>query len=453
MTMLFRKTDAAVELAQFVIDTKWGDIPPTILERTALNVLDTIASAAGGHSTKNASEMRSAAAAIFGAGKSRVWFCRHHTHRAAAILANCAAASALDIDDGHRGASGHPGAAIVPAVLLACAELEFEVRARDLLAACAIGYDVACRIAASRLPGTVKTYSSGRWVGYGVAAALGWLQRLSPETVAHGMTIAGAESPENLPAGSYRQVSSVKGGSPWSTLTAWAAVERAKAGAEGPLDSLNRTDVFDRSLLTRELGQRWEVAHTYLKPYASCRYAHAATDAVLTLVQGTSLRLDDVDELIVEVFPEAFTITNEEAPESLEGAQFSIPFNVAVAALRGAAAFRPMRPELLRDLEVLALSKKVQLREAEDMRCAFPRFTPSRVKLKTGGKWCVETVTHPLGDVNNPMSWAQVEQKCRDLIAGFDADLRAQGERVIQRCNAIAQDFDRPASELLHELY
>jgi 2-methylcitrate dehydratase PrpD len=87
------------------------------------------------------------------------------------------------------------------------------------------------------------------------------------------------------------------------------------------------------------------------------------------------------------------------------------------------------------------------------MRCAFPRFTPSRVKLKTGGKWCVETVTHPLGDVNNPMSWAQVEQKCRDLIAGFDADLRAQGERVIQRCNAIAQDFDRPASELLHELY
>jgi 2-methylcitrate dehydratase PrpD len=444
--------NSALQLAHFVSNTKPGKVPPTVLQRTALNVLDTIASAAGGFRTRNASEMRSAADAFFGAGDGSVWFSGGALHAGGAVLANCAAASALDIDDGHRGASGHPGASIVPAVLQACNNLNTDVRAHDLLTACALGYDVACRVAASRLPGTVKTYSSGRWVGYGVAAALGWLQRLPAETIAHAMTIAGAESPENLPAGSYRRMSSVKGGSPWSTLTAFLAVERAKAGADGPLDSLDRTGVFDRQLLTRELGERWEVMHTYLKPYASCRYAHAATDAVLAVAAGKSLRAADVDELIVEVFPEAFTITNEVAPETLEGAQFSIPFNVAVAALRGVAAFRPMRPELLRDPEVVALARKIRLVEAEDMRSAFPKFTPSRVKLKVRGEWLVETVTHPLGDVDNPMSWPQVEQKFRDLSADADNGMHARCERIIKCCHAIAHDFDSPATELLVEL-
>lgn len=445
-------TDTAIELAHFVSGTTSSDVPSAVLRRTALNVLDTIASAAGGYATKNASEMRSSAAAIFGGGQSGIWFSGSRTHRAAAILANCAAASALDIDDGHRGASGHAGASIVPAVLQACCESEREVSARELLVACAIGYDIACRIAASRLRGMVKTYSSGRWVGYGVAAALGWLERLSPETIAHAMTIAGVEAPENLPAGSYRRMSSVKGGSPWSTLTAMVALERAKAGAEGPLDSLDRADVFDVSLMKRGLGQHWEIAHTYLKPYASCRYAHAATDAVLALVAGESLCAADIDEVIVEVFPEAFTITNETSPQTLEGAQFSIPFNVAVAALHGAAAFRPMRSELLHDPEVLALSSKIRLQECEEFRIAFPRFTPSRVKLNVKGEWHVEMVTHPLGDVDNSMSWIQVEQKFRDLTARADAPMRAQSDRIIQACSAIAEDFDRPATELLIEL-
>ena len=34
---------------------------------------------------------------------------------AGAAMANAAAASALDIDDGHRGAAGHAGAGIIPA--------------------------------------------------------------------------------------------------------------------------------------------------------------------------------------------------------------------------------------------------------------------------------------------------------------------------------------------------
>ncbi|MBP0625301.1 MmgE/PrpD family protein [Cupriavidus sp. LEh25] len=442
-------TDTAIKLAQFVSGTTPANVPSAALERTALNVMDTIASSAGGYATRNAREMRAAAAALFGEGRSSIWFSGSKTHKGAAILANCAAASALDIDDGHRGASGHPGASIVPAVLQACADAATNITSGEMLTACALGYDVACRIAAARPPSTVKTYSSGRWVGYGVAAALGWLHRQPAETIAHAMTIAGAESPENLPAGSYRRMSSVKGSSPWSTLTAMVALERAKAGADGPLDSLDRTGVFDASQITRDLGSRWEVAYTYIKPYASCRYTHAAMDAVLALVEGTPIRVADIQEVVVEVFPEAFTITNETSPLTLEGAQFSIPFSVALAALRGAAAFRPMRPEVLKDKDVVALSRKIKIREGEEFRMAFPKYTPSRVSLKVNGIWRSETVTHPLGDVDNPMPWSAVEQKLRDLSSQTEAPIRCKSENIISACRKIAENPSWPVSKLL----
>ena len=421
-------------LGAFVASLKPGDIPARVRHRAALNLLDTLAAAAGGTASKNARDMLSAADASFGAGAAPVWFTAAQSHPAAALLANCAAASALDIDDGHRGASGHPGAAIVPAVLQE-AMLHPE-RDPDVLGALAIGYDIACRVATARLPGTVRTYSAGRWVGYGVAAAIGWMRGLDAPTISHAMTIAGAESPENLPAGSYRRMSSVKGSSPWATLTAVVATARAAAGADGPDDSLDRADVFDAARVCEDLGEKWEVEQTYLKPYASCRYAHAATDAVLSLRREGPTQADGIDRLVVEVFPEAFTITNETAPTTLEGAQFSIPFCVALAALRGPRAFRPMQTEALHDPEVIALARRVEMIGSDDFQTSFPATTPSRVRLTSNGRETQAAVVHPLGDVANPMSWEQVEEKFRDLANGLPG---AQVQMTIAACRALAE--------------
>jgi 2-methylcitrate dehydratase PrpD len=420
-------------LAAFVSGLTPSDIPTRVRNRAALNLLDTIASAAGGARSKNACDMRQAADVFFGTGPAPVWFTGARRHPAAALLANCAAASALDIDDGHRGASGHPGAAIVPAVLQE-AMLHPE-RDPDIVGAIVIGYDVACRIAAARQPGTVKTYSAGRWVGYGVAAAIGWMRRLDPQTISHAMTIAGVESPENLPAGSYRRMSSVKGSSPWATLTAVVATTRAAAGADGPEDSLDRKDVYDAARICQHLGETWEIEQTYLKPYASCRYAHAATDAMLSLRRSDHAQAGGIERLVVEVFPEAFSITNETTPTTLEGAQFSIPFCVALAALRGASAFRPLQIESLRDPEVLALARHVEMINGEEFHASFPATTPSRVRLTQGGKEVLATVIHPLGDVANPMSWDQVEEKFHDLARATPG---VPPEAVIAACRALA---------------
>ena len=404
----------ATRLAAFVVELTLERIPARVLERAELSVLDTLASALGGAVTSNARQMRDAADVYFGAGESSVWFTSSTAHRAAALLANCAASSALDIDDGHRGASGHAGAAIVPAVLQVAKELGWR-DGRAILAAIAIGYDVALRIASARRPGTVKTYSSGRWTGYGVAAAIAWMRRLPIQTMVHAITIAGAESPENLPAGSYRRLSSVKGSSPWSTLTALLAVERAIAGADGPEDSLDRAEIYDPSAIVDRLGERWAIEETYFKPYASCRYTHPSIDAVLEIARENAIDAAGISQLSVEVFPAAFTITNEIRPATLESAQFSIPFCLALATLRGGAAFRPMTEVALGDPAVLDLSARVKMTAGADFTHSFPATTPSRVRLVCGGRTFEKTVIHPLGDVLNPLRRTDALAKLIDL--------------------------------------
>jgi 2-methylcitrate dehydratase PrpD len=225
-------------------------------------------------------------------------------------------------------------------------------------------------------------------------------------------------------------------------------VDRAIAGGDGPDDSLDREAVYDVATMTRDLGARWEVQHTYLKPYAACRYAHAAIDACLELIGDTPPKEKDIAALSVEVFPEVFTITNERAPTTLEGAQFSVPFSVALAVLRGAKAFRPMREDTLRDDEVLALAARVEMVTGVDFATAFPRITPSRVHLSTAGTMTTSTVICPLGDVDNPLSWNAVEEKLRDLGAHLSNEVVA---RLCEGCRRLADGDALPLLRILSD--
>ena len=408
-------TFATQHLAAFTLHARYGHLANQTVTKTEHAILDTIASMLGGLRTDNAARSRRAARMSFGQGTAPVWFAADKLHSLGALFANCAAASALDIDDGHCRAAGHPGAAIVPAVLAEASAKGAD--GQEILAATAVGYDVALRIASSRIFSDTMSFASGQWTGYGVAAAVGRMRCLEAEQLANAIAIAGAEAPRNLPQGDC-QASSVKGSSPWSTVEAVFSVDRASAGMSGSLDMLNRDSVFRVPDITRDLGSRWLIDETYLKPYASCRYTHPVVDAILEL----RLRLNDIshiDRIWVELFPEGRKLPNETSPRSLEGAQFSVPFTAALAAVRGANAFRPLRPESLKDREVLSLSEKVEVTYPNDFAGIFPRRTPARVTIVSLGEAHTVDVPLPLGDPNHPLDEAALLAKLRDLASGI----------------------------------
>ncbi|WP_292419012.1 MmgE/PrpD family protein [Mesorhizobium sp.] len=431
-------------LAVFAGTMQARQLSEEVIAKAERAVLDTIASMAAGVSTENARLSALAAKACFGPGRAAVFFTERSLHPLGALFANCAAASSLDIDDGHCRAAGHPGAAIVPAALAEAARLRRG--GRDLLAAIAIGYDIALRIAAARRFSDTMSFASGQWTGFGVAAAVGWLRRLPIPQLAHAMAIAGAEAPQNLPQGDC-QASSVKGSSPWSTVAAMFALDRAAYGMSGSIDMLDRDHAYDIPAIIEDLGERWLIAETYLKPYASCRYTHPVIDAVLKLVADRSGD-EPISRIQIDLFPEARKLPNETAPKSLEGAQFSVPFAAALAAVRGAEAFRPLRPEALTDQTVIGLAEKVEIRYPDDLSGRFPNSTPARVTMTLGQHQAMVDVPLPLGDADNPMDQSAVETKLRDLAR----DVMSPGEcdSLIQAVSMLKQDKLAPLLECLN---
>ena len=437
------------KLAQLVNDTGYEDIPDTAIQSARDAIIDCIAAISGGVPTENARLSRAAARATFGEGLFKPWLTNEPgMHELGALFSNCAAASALDIDDGHRAAAGHPGAAIIPAALMRAIALNLD--GYDLLAGIVLGYEVALRIASARRHVDDISFASGIWTGYGVAAALGFLEKHDAGQIAHAISIAGAEAPANLPQGACT-ASSVKGSSPWSTVAAWVASARSRVGATGSLDMLDRDAVYDTASMLKGLGERWSISDIYFKPYAACRYTHPVIDAIVDMKRQHRFVGSDIRELTVQIFPEARKLPNSVRPTSLEDAQFSIPFTTALAAFYGESGFRPMTVAHLGDSDVLALSESVRIEYPDSLLDHFPKYTPAHVQIVLGDAHIDKTVTIPIGEPGNPLSRQQLTNKLQDLaprgskncfarsIAEHVQGLGNAGETNVQEFNCLLQ--------------
>lgn len=401
---------AIEELATFVADHPAGALPVDVRETISLLVTDLIAASAAGFPSPLAQAARVAAADLYGTGAARVWFTGQSLSIAGAAMANAAAASALDIDDGHRGAAGHAGAGVIPAALAVAQAIG--ASDAQIFDAIALGYDVSLRVATSRPTATIETYSSGRWVGFGAAAAAGRLLGLSATQMAHALAITAAEGPISFFTGTSKiQGSTVKEVIPPAVTAGLTGAFRARAGATGPIDLLDNPDRFTRDILTGGLGQSWWVQQCYLKPYACCRYMHAAVDAITALRKPGKA----VKSLRIETFPQGLRLSNSRAPVNLEAGQYSFYFSCALTAVHGPTALQPVDIAHLSDPAVIELAQQIELVSHQDFANSFPKGTPCRAIMDQGDGPESLTVLHPLGDVANPMSRAQITDKFRRI--------------------------------------
>ena len=398
----------AQQLADFIAGTR--TVPEATRAMALRATFDLLSAAVVGHESPGGRAARRSAEQIWGAGQATAWFSSSRLTPTGAAFCNSAIASMLDLDDGHRAAAGHPGASVIPAVL-ATAEI-CDADAADVLVAIALGYEIGVRIAAARELNKLDTLVSGPWCGQGAAAAAAWLRGLSVEKMAQAIAIAGSTAP-NLAAVAYSRVmgNHVKEGIPWATATGMSAVDLAAAGFTGPIDLFDNPDLYDAKELTGELGASWKIDGTYFKPYSCCRWAHAAIDGLLDIQASDDVPGDAIQSIAVETFSRALQLNNDVAPESLEAAQYSIPFCLALAALRGGQALLPLQESSLCDREVLALASRVSLRIDPELDAMFSEAVPARIEIATARGLFARTVTAPKGEPSNPMSWTDLEAK------------------------------------------
>jgi 2-methylcitrate dehydratase PrpD len=391
----------AQTFAAFAADT--GSLSPQARAAALRAVFDLIACALAGRRTSGGAAALKAAPNTWGAGPASCWFSDLRLAVPGAAFVNAAFASMLDLDDGHRAASGHPGAPVIPAVLATAESHGADVE--RVLTAIAIGYEIGVRVAGARDVEMLHTFDSGLWCGQGVAAAVSWLRGLDPEKTAHAIAIAGTTAPGQTATGFTKHMgNNVKEGIPFATALGLVAVELAASGYTGPVDLLDDPARYDRSVLLSGLGGSWLIETTYFKPYGACRWAHAAIDAVLEIKARHRIAAGAIENIHVETFAQALSLNNELAPATLESAQYSVPFCIAAAAVHGADALLPIEPWLLKDAAVLAVSPRVTLSIEPDLDLMFPRRVPARVMVRTARGMHETTVLAPRGEPVNPMS-------------------------------------------------
>jgi 2-methylcitrate dehydratase PrpD len=369
-----------------------------------------------------------------------------------AALANATASHSLSLDDIYAPASIHPGSAIL-AASLAVAEW-VSADGKRLTEGIVAGYETSLRIADA--VGSKEHYALG-WHPtatcgtFGATVAVSRILGLDEGKATSALGIAGSMasgSMEFLEDGSWTK--RIHPG-----LAAQRGIQAAllaNEGFKGPRTILEGKWGFlrgtsrnpDPSRLVENLEGRLRILDTGIKLHACCRYSQSAIDAVLNLRREYGLGPHDIDTIRVEIFRAAFPLVVEPWEEKMDPqsdvqAQFSLPYTVAAAIVKGRVSFEEFLPESLSDPRIREVMARVGVVHDPELDPAFPKSWPARVKIKTtGGKHLENKVDFPRGDVNNPLSWEELVIRFQEHSKEvFDPPLQERIVESLQRIHTL----------------
>lgn len=413
----------------FIHELGFADLPVAVVAQVQRCLIDLIGVAAGGVGTPLSAKARRHVVQNFGpAGRgSRMLFDGRSASRPGAALAGGMTIDSLDAHDGHVLAKGHVGAAVLPA-LLALTDAQDSADpsgpaaagpdGRGVLTSMVVGYEIGTR-AGIALHATAGDYhSSGAWNSLACAAVGARLMGLARTATEHALGIAEYHAPRGPMMRCIDHPTMVKDNSGWGAMSGVSAALLAADGFTGAPAILVHGEQAGIADVWADLGTRWRITEQYLKPYPVCRWAQPAVQAVLKLLAQQRFSANQIDRVEVVTFDPATRLTTRR-PATTEEAQYSLPFPVAAALVRGRVGPAEVGAAGLTDGEVLRCSDRVVITESGRYSAAFPerRWAEASVVLLDGRRF-ESGPTTAIGDPEDPMTDETLLAKFHDLADG-----------------------------------
>jgi 2-methylcitrate dehydratase PrpD len=416
--------EVSARLASRLSSLDSAEVPSSTFHAARRCLVDALGCAAAGQDHPAVAAAARWAEESFAAGSSSIWFSPRRLSAVGAAFVNATATSILDLDDGHRVAAGHPGAAVIPAVL-AEAQLK-KASIEEILLAVIAGYEAGIACANMRSEAAQATVATGRWSAIAVAAAIAKLRRFDATQTQHALTIAEAHAP-NLVSADHAgfRGGDVKEGIPWSIVTGFGAAGLAESGMQGYESSLSNPGMYRTWDEEVVFNKSFFIDNTYFKRYACCRWIHSAIDAAIDLKRELPVGAT-IQTISVETFKRAATLTNLCHPTDLISAQFSVPFAVAIALERGPDALLPMDAEVLADPDVNDTAAKVNVSIDAELDAMYPLKVPARVRIEASHGSSSKLVVSPVGDYDNPIADGTLVEKALHLAIRNRIELQPQ---------------------------
>jgi 2-methylcitrate dehydratase PrpD len=409
-------------VAEFVVKTKYKDLPMKTLEKVKIFIIDFLGCSVAASKTPQAKALLRVIKEEGGIPHSTVFAQGFKTSSMNAALLNGTMGHILDFDDDHREGTMHPSAAVFPAVF-ALGEKK-GVRGTELLRAFICGLEVMIRIGESLLG---KSYyqgfhPTGTCGVFGAAAGCALILGLDVTRTTYALGLAGsfaAGTMEWRTEGSWQKP--LQAGHPaMCGVLAACLAEKGYIGArtifdgpDGIIRAFSFNEQFDYARITETLGKKWEMTDTSIKVHACCRFSAAVADCALDL-HRQGVRAKNVRKILAKVgdITVRALCTPPETkyrPLTYVDAQFSLPYVVAVAICKNRAGMDEFQEDVLNDPEVLSLAEKITWAVDPKAEALYPKAYPATlIATMDDGRTFESNVDYPKGDPENPLTRDEV---------------------------------------------
>ncbi len=416
-------------LADFLVGTKFDDLPNDVVKKVKEYVLDVIGCTIAASEQPQIKALTAVLQAEGGNPHSSVFAHGFKTSVMNAAMLNGTMGHTFDFDDDHREGTMHPSVAVFPAVF-AVGEKR-GVTGKEFLRAFILGLEVMIRLGESLLG---KSYyqgfhPTGTCGVFGAAAACATVMGLDTLRTKYALGIAGSFSSgtqECTGEGAWQKP--LQAGHPaMGGALAAALAEKSYIGSGTVLDgpnglirALSFKDQYDYGRITDTLGKKWEMTETSIKVHACCRFSGPVADCALDLYRQ-GVRAKDIKNILAKVgdfsvrmlcYPEE----RKRKPVTHVDAQFSLPWAIAVAICKNKTGIDEFRTEALNDPELLGLAQKVTWELDPEAEAMYPKAYPATLiaELNDGRRFEAH-VDFPKGDPENPASKEEILSKFYSL--------------------------------------
>jgi 2-methylcitrate dehydratase PrpD len=414
-------TDA---LAGFVGGLRFDALGEEVRHYARRHLMDTVGVMIAGAGGEVATRAEAMLAAVRPAGSVAVPGRVRRADLLDAAFLGGTAAHGIELDDGYRQGSVHPGCAVVP-TLLSLAQAG-RTSGGALIEAMVAGYETVTAIAGACHPDLRQRgfHPTGAVAVLGAAMAAGKLRGLPVPRLADALGLAAS-----CAAGLF---AFVNGGADIKRLHAGHAAREglqaallAQQGVEGPPHVIEARDgflqafAFGRGGHTRAIALPpavpFRITDCYIKPYPCCRHIQPAVEALIGLLNDEGIATDEVQRIDVATY----RIAAEHAEtgwDDFASAQLSFAYLIGLALRFRAIKVAHFSEEQRRDPALAALAAKVHVTAPPDIDRLYPRLRPARVTVTTARGSFTRQADEALGSRLVPLDDAGLRAKFDALV-------------------------------------
>jgi len=336
--------EITARLAQYMAKARERDLPPDVAQAAKHRILDTLAAMISGAHLKPGEMAIRYARSQGGVAEATVLTTDIQTSAVNAALVNGMFAHADETDDFHPSTKAHPGSHVVPAAL-AMAERE-RSSGTELLRAVTLGYDLSCRFLMALNADLVrKTHRSAEGTSstLGAVGAAASLAKLDEEKMRYALSYA-AQQVSGIwswvrDAEHVEKAFDFSGMGARNGITAAIMAQMGMSGVrdvfDGEHNALQALSMEPRpEEMVADLGSRYFVTETAIKPFSVGYPIQAPLDAFLKLQREHGLTVNNVKSIVVRLPEDGARVVNDRAMPDVNCQHI-----IAVALLKGRVSF------------------------------------------------------------------------------------------------------------------